>query len=147
MNVFVLDSDLRKSAEYYTDKDLEKTIKIVAQLLASTYYYSAETIYAPYKLVKGNRNWITWLRVSASNWMWLCDYGIELYGEYKFRYNARSHRSGELIFFMSNNKPKLSDNGLTTLPIKSVTACIDAYMEYVNEDSVWTKRDVPWWYT
>ena len=65
MNIFVLDNDPFKAAEYQCDKHVVKMVLETAQLLCSAH----ET--APYKRTHYNHPCAIWTRSSLSNYMWL----------------------------------------------------------------------------
>jgi hypothetical protein len=122
------------------------------QLLYSTYYFTDEVPENAYKLTHKNHPCSIWVRESLSNWLWLKELTEELYKEYKFRYNNKVHKSGELLQTLPN--PKIKDIGLTKRP-----QCMD--IEYMELDVVkayrnyyrhakkdllkYTKREVPEW--
>ena len=151
MNVFVLDQDMQKSAEYTCDKHVVKMITEHVQLLCTTYYYCNMDQYSPYKLSHYNHPIAKWLRSSLSNWIWLRDYTLVLYDEYKFRYN-KLHKAGEAC--KSLIIPNIEDNGFTRMPcsmpdIYKEESIIQSYRNYYNGEKVrfanYTKRDWPYW--
>ena len=84
MNIFYLDHDLKKCAEYHVDRHCTKMIIEYAQLLSSAHWMSGGE--APYKLVHKNHPCSIWTRESIDNYRWLCELGIELSKEYTYRY-------------------------------------------------------------
>ena len=83
MNIFVLDTDPIKAAQYHADKHVVKMITETAQLLNSTYYFTNEKDKASYKLTHKNHPCSIWARESLDNWVWLKQLGLALYDEYK----------------------------------------------------------------
>ena len=93
-----------------------------------------------------------WARESLSNWIWLRDYTEIMYAEYQYRYNDRSHKSGELIDKLI--VPQLIDIGLTRRPMMMPDQyksddIIKAYRDYYIHEKFkilkYTKRNQPYW--
>lgn len=152
MNIFVLDKDLTKCAQYYCDKHIVKMILETAQLLCSTYYFTDEIDKSPYKLTHKNHPCSLWVRASLSNWIWTRDLGLALYVEYKYRYENRTHKSGEVIRLLK--EPNLPNLGITKRPQVMPEqyfnkSTIQAYRNYYNGEKQnllkYTKRDNPYW--
>lgn len=154
MNVFVLDMDLRKCAEYHTDKHVVKMITETAQLLSSAYYSTNEEEFAPYKLSHFNHPWAIWARASLENWMWLANFGLHLYDEYRYRYQKEHHRAGDLLCYMINFPPNLQSSSITPKPLCMPADCktsnvVESYRNYYNKYKThifkWTGRSMPEW--
>lgn len=152
MNVFVLDENMKKSAEYTCDKHVVKMVTEHVQLLCTTYYYCNMKQYSPYKLSHYNHPIAKWLRSSLSNWIWLRDYTLVLYDEYKYRYNNRNHKAGEIC--KSLIIPNIEDKGFTKMPcsmpdIYKEDSVVQSYRNYYNGEksrfAKYTKRDKPYW--
>jgi hypothetical protein len=152
INIFILDEDIEKCARYHCDKHVVKMTVEVAQLLCSTYYYTSEEHKSPYKLTHKNHPCSIWVRESLSNWLWLRDLGLALYEEYKYRYNNKDHKSGDVI--LSLETPRLTDKGLTpfvqALPVEyKNNDAVKAYRDYYIYDKKdllkYTKRELPYW--
>jgi hypothetical protein len=152
MNIFYLDNDARKCAEYHCDKHIVKMITESAQLLCSAYYYTGEESISPYKLTHKNHPCSVWVRESLSNWLWLRELATELYNEYKYRYDNKKHKAGEVILALKT--PNLHDYGITkrpqALPLKYMEMdTMTAYRNYYRIDKAhllkYTKRDRPYW--
>jgi hypothetical protein len=110
MNVFILDKDLNKNAEYFCDKHIVKQILEQTQLLCSVYYFTDNIPENIYKLTHKNHPCSVWVRQSLSNWIWLRDSTFALCREYTYRYN-KIH-SCEIICRKLSN-PMINDIGLT----------------------------------
>ena len=154
MNVFVLDMDLQKCAEYHTDKHVVKMITETAQLLSSAYYSTNEEIIAPYRLSHYNHPWAKWARETVSNWWWLSCLGLALYDEYQYRYGDRHHRAGDLIIYMRQFPPSVPIGYLTLMPLCMPAECkignvVESYREYYKKYKQdifsWKGRDKPFW--
>lgn len=152
MNVFVLDKDMQKSAEYTCDKHVVKMITEHVQLLCTTYYSCGMDSYSPYKKSHYNHPIAIWLRQSLSHWIWLRDYTLVLYNEYKYRYNDRNHKAGEICKTLTT--PDIEDKGFTKMPCSmpdkyKVDSVVESYRNYYNGEKLrfakYTKRDIPYW--
>jgi len=152
MNIFYLDKDIKKCAEYHCDKHVVKMILESAQLLSSAHWMNNSE--APYKLSHKNHPCSVWVRNSLSNYKYLCNLGIELCKEYTFRYD-KIHKSQAVIEWCLNNLPKIKDNGFTEPPKAmgdeyKVNGVIDSYRNYYKlakkEFATWKKRDIPNWF-
>jgi len=132
MNIFILDLDIKKCAEYHCDKHVVKMLLETSQILCSAFYYTNESHRSPYKLAHKNHPCTIWARESLSNWLWLRDLGLSLYDEYKKRYNNKDHKSGDVILAL--DAPDLIDKGLT--PFAQAMP-----LEYRNDDAVKAYRD------
>lgn len=114
MNIFVLDKDMKKSAEYTCDKHVIKMTLEHLQLLCSAYYYTGQEHLSPYGLTHKNHPMAIWVRESLSNWIWLRDYNLVMNEEYKYRY-GKDHACG--ILTKNLITPNLKDIGLTNIPL------------------------------
>lgn len=153
MNVFVLDEDMQKSAEYTCDKHVVRMITEHVELLCSAYFFTDQADISPYYLCNANHPIAKWVRASLSNWLWLRDYTLVLYGEYKYRYFNRVHKAGEVCKKLIT--PALKDNGPTKMPcampdIYKTDSVVQSYRNYyigAKQHIIrYTKRDVPEWY-
>lgn len=154
MNIFVLDYDLRKCAEYHVDKHVVKMIVESAQMLCSV-HHMINTKDVPYKLTHKNHPCSKWARKSLSNYRWLCLLAQELCKEYSYRYE-KTHKTEQVINWCMCHLPNIPDIGLTpfaqAVPEKYKNTCaIAAYRSfYINEKKhllKWTRREVPKWIT
>lgn len=153
MNVFVLDEDMKKSAEYTCDKHVVKMITEHVELLCSAYFFTDQSGLSPYYLCNANHPIAKWVRYSLKNWLWLRDYTLVLYDEYKYRYNDREHKAGEICRKLT--VPDLEDKGLTKMPCAmpdeyKTDSVVQSYRDYYIGEKQhiikYTKRNVPQWY-
>ena len=135
MNIFILDSDVKKCAQYHVDKHVVKMILETAQLLCGVHHMISQvTQEVPYKLSHKNHPCAIWARQSLSNYLYLCELGLELCNEYTYRYGKR-HKSEQVILWCINNKPNIPDLGFTE-PAKAmpdeckVGSTVDSYRNY-----------------
>jgi hypothetical protein len=155
MNIFLLDTDTRKCAQYHCDKHVVKMILETAQLLCGVHHMTDQvTDQVPYKLSHKNHPCAIWSRESLSNYLYLCDLGLELCKEYTYRYGKR-HKSQDVIEWCITNKPNICDKEFTeparAMPNEyKVDSVVESYRNYyIGEKSkiaVWKNRDIPEWF-
>ena len=153
MNIFVLDLDHKKCAEYHLDKHSTKLCVEYAQLLCSAHWVNDGE--APYKLAHKNHPCSIWVRECMENYDWLCGLGIELCKEYTYRY-GKTHKSQSVIEWCIMNKPKLRYNGEITkfalaMPIEckvgnAVESYRNFYITHKKSFAKWKNREVPSWF-
>jgi hypothetical protein len=155
MNIFILDWDVKKCAEYHVDKHVVKMILETAQLLCGVHHMTPQvTPQVPYKLSHKNHPCAIWSRESLSNYLYLCELGLELCKEYTYRYNKR-HKSQDVIEWCLVNLPNIEDKGFTE-PAKAmpdeykVKSVVESYRNYYcgekNGFASWKYRDTPEWF-
>jgi len=156
MNIFFLDFDTKKCAEYHCDKHVVKMILETAQLLCGVHHTTDQvTDQIPYKLSHKNHPCAIWSRESLSNYLYLCDLGLELCKEYTYRYGKR-HKSQEVIEWCITNKPNIVDKEFTeparAMPDEyKVKSVVESYRNYYigakKTFAVWKNRDIPEWFS
>ena len=166
MNIFILDLDVKKSAQYHVDKHVVKMILETAQLLCGVHHmtahdtahvplmYRTSTVEVPYKLSHKNHPCSIWARESMSNYLYLFEIGLALCEEYTYRYGKR-HKSQDVIEWCIINKPNISDKGFTE-PAKAmpeeykVDDVVESYRNYYRgakkDFATWKMRSVPEWF-
>ena len=159
MNIFILDLDVKKSAQYHVDKHVVKMILETAQLLCGVHHMTEQvtdqaTAQVPYKLSHKNHPCSIWARESMSNYLYLCEIGLALCDEYTYSYGKR-HKSQDVIEWCIINKPNLSDKGFTE-PAKAmpeeykVDDVVESYRNYYRgakkDFATWKMRNVPEWF-
>ena len=155
MNIFILDWDVKKCAQYHNDKHVVKMILETAQLLCGVHHMTHQVTHqVPYKLSHKNHPCSIWARESLTNYLWLCELGLELSKEYTYRYGKR-HKSQDVIEWCLTNKPQISDKGFTepakAMPDKyKVKSVVESYRNYYNGEKVsfskWKNREIPNWF-
>ena len=153
MNVFCLDADPKKCAEYHCDKHVIKMILETAQLLCSVHHVTSNNG-APYKLTHKNHPCAIWARESLSNYVYLCQLGLELCKEYTYRY-GKTHKTEAVIRWCMDHIPPIKDKGFTH-PAKAMPEeyqmgdVVSSYRAYYKGEKVsiarWTKRNSPQWF-
>jgi len=162
MNIFFLDYDTQKCAQYHCDKHVVKMILETAQLLCGVHHMTDQmttnnrpsTDQVPYKLSHKNHPCAIWSRESLSNYLYLCDLGLELCKEYTYRY-GKKHKSQDVIEWCLINKPNIIDKNFTTPPKAmpdeyKVNDVIESYRNYYRgakkSFAVWKYRNLPEWF-
>ena len=159
MNIFFLDENPTLSAKYHVDKHVVKMILETAQLLCSVHHVTdqdtdQDTDQVPYKLSHKNHPCAIWARESLSNYLYLCELGLELGKEYTYRYGKR-HKSIDVINWCIINKPNIPDIGFTT-PARAmpdefkVDSVVESYRNYYMGAKInlasWKNREKPFWF-
>jgi len=161
MNLFILDTNPEKSAEYHTDKHVVKMPTETAQMISFVYrdmrYWSDDVpeFMMGFSKTHYKHPCSIWIRESLSNFKYACTLGMALYNEYQFRYNKpdKHQRCKNIFEFGLSNPPKIKDIGLTPFAlamddkyIKHESAVLN-YREYYRTGKqhlyTWTKRKKP----
>lgn len=155
MNIFILDKDVKKCAQYHCDKHVVKQILETAQLLCGAHHMTNQSNdQVPYKLSHKNHPCAIWARESMNNYLYLCELGLALCDEYTHRYGKR-HKSLEVILWCIGNRPNIPDKGLTefakAMPDEfKVKSVVESYRNYYRgakkEFATWKMRETPTWF-
>ena len=131
MNIFILDSDPIKAAEYQCDKHVVKMCLETAQMLCTVLDDLNMTV--PYKATHRKHPCTVWAAETRGNFVWLCRHGVALCKEYSKRY-GKEHKCENVIKACLRLARYVPDGGLT----KFAQAMPD---EYKNQDAVVAYRD------
>jgi len=158
MNIFFLDFNPQKAAEYHCDKHVVKMIIETAQMLYSAHWaLNPEGLPAgAYRKAHSNHPCSIWVRQSRANYLWLCELGIWLCREYQFRYGPKTHKTqAHMEWLMEHPPASLLGDMITELPqamphgFKHKNPVV-AYQTYYIESKLrergivkYTKRDMP----
>jgi len=151
MNIFVLDKDPSKCAEYHCDKHVVKMILETAQLLCGAIIYCGES--AQYKLTHKNHPCAKWTRHSLGNWIWLRDLGICLCKEYTIRY-GKTHKCESIIKNLNPPEILLCRNvhfNIQAMPDQykrknTVLAYRNYYVCEKKSFAKWKMGNIPYWF-
>jgi hypothetical protein len=92
MNVFVLDSNIRKCAKYHNDRHCVKMILESTQILSTVCRSYGMNV--GYKATHINHPCVKWCSESLTNWIWLRNLVKHLNDEWKLRFNhIKNHKS------------------------------------------------------
>jgi hypothetical protein len=153
MNIFVLDSNIKKCARYYCDKHVVKMLLEGAQILCTV--CSKCGLKVPYRATHHHHPSVLWANESIQNWRWLKKLVTALNAEYKYRYKKKiDHKSYKIVLKLC--EPKLPNKTLTefsqVMPeeFRILGDPITAYRNYyrVGKKSIakWTRRKTPSWF-
>ena len=176
MNIFILDEDIDKCAEYHVDKHVVKMILESAQLLCTAHWIEKYIGYTPRKLT--SKEWAivrehkkeeprpfpylptmhnhpcsVWVRSSLDNYEYLYTLALALNDEYGFRY-GKSHKSvHDVILQLPDiNLPRCGLSPFAqAMPdeLKGPNAII-AYRKFYHKDKAtfasWKGREKPHWW-
>jgi hypothetical protein len=106
MNIFFLNRNIRKCAEYHCDKHVVKMTLESVQILSSAAQLNGMN--APYKITHPNHPSVLWAQKSLNNWMFLWFLSAALNDEYKYRF-----RGIDIKYFNPINKANFKDINLT----------------------------------
>ena len=153
MNLFYLDYDIKKCAEYHVNRHCGKMILEAAQVLCAAFHL--QDINAPYKLSHKNHPTCRWVRESKENFEWTLSYAGALGIENHYR-TGNWHKSLTVVAWAQANKHLLSfqQSGITpfalAMPDEYKTSDpVESYRNYYREAKKhlhsWKNRDQPYW--
>lgn len=156
MNIFYIDRDPARAAQWMVDKHVVKMILESAQLL-STAHRVLDGIETPGKTKTGrnvkrfvlpdardavlysathiNHPSAIWCRKSVENYNWLVDHMFALMAEYTYRYDREHVCQGELGYMLQSPPFNLKEWDFTTMP----SAMADEYI--ISEDPIVNYRN------
>jgi hypothetical protein len=156
MNIFFLSEDPKECAKFHNNKHVVKMILETAQLLCGVHHMTEGGQYdIPYKLSHKNHPCSLWTRKSLSNYLWLCELGLELCQEYTYRY-GKTHKSKQVIEWCLDKKPNIDDIGFIDPPKAmpdeyKVNSVIESYRNYYlgakSSFCNWKNRETPDWFS
>lgn len=162
MNLFYLDSDLDKCAEYHVDKHVSKMILEAAQILCTNMWIDKYLGFVPRKLTSEewavlkaektkevrdfpylptmyNHPSTIWARSSLDNFEWTHCYANALNSEYHYRY-GREHKSAVEVINKLPDPENIERLGFTTFglampdELKDYNDPIESYRRYYHLD-------------
>ncbi|HMA62533.1 MAG TPA: pyrimidine dimer DNA glycosylase/endonuclease V [bacterium] len=153
MNIFVLDNDIKKCAQYHCDQHVVKMILESTQIMCTA--LNLKGFKTPYRSTHTKHPCVKWVGESYSNFEWLGNLTKALNDEYKFRYEKqKDHKSISVV--MEIQKYNYQDKGLTefaqAMPdeYKVPGDPVQAYRNFYNYDksrfATWKKRGKPPWF-
>jgi hypothetical protein len=158
MNIFFLDQDPYKAAEYLCDKHVVKMVLESAQIMSTIWNEENpdHDLDFTYRSTHKNHPCVKWARKCFENYQWLSRHAIGLLVEYTHRY-GKHHKSGEVITKCCWAPDSVPINGEMTSPSQAMpdeyrdSDPVVAYRKYYIEDKMknidcrWTRREVPYW--
>jgi hypothetical protein len=152
MNIFILDIDPKKCAQYHCDKHCVKMILETTQLLNNAIIKYDLTYIPVYKKTHINHPASIWAAETRANFDWLVKLGIALCEEYTFRYGKR-HKCQSIIEGFCSSKIPAGDMTSFKLCMPSqyhTSDAVESYRLYYKNEKYkfakWKKREAPsWW--
>lgn len=175
MNIFYLDKNLNKCAQYHCDKHVVKMILEYSQILSTShrvldgiyietkinnrktkiYQLSNEILEQNlYKATHINHPCNIWIRLSKNNYLYLFNLLTLLLNEYELRYN-KTHKCKQLLTYLKNPPNNISNDIFTEPPqcmpddCKVINNSIEAYRNYYKQYkmkfAVWKNTLKPYW--
>jgi len=167
VNIFVLDSDPRKSARMVCDKHVVKMPLETVQMLVSALIRNGvppedmprTKAGTPYKETHKHHPCTRWAGDTSKNFVWLWTHGLELCLEYSRRYD-RVHRCYYALMELGDLLAQVPLHAmpygpLTPHPQAMPDDCkrddpVDAYRSYYNKDkseiAEWSHSETPEWF-
>lgn len=143
MNIFILDSDIKKSVSYLMDKHLTKMPLETAQILCSPFMQGE----APYRRTHYNHPCCVWARKSKQNYEWLLLYGYAIFDEFETQ-RGKQHGSRYVLDWCAENYDRLMLPNIGQTPFAQAMPDefrnanpIKAYRKYYRE----AKKDIATW--
>jgi|ERR1019366_603378 hypothetical protein len=156
MNIFVLDYNFDKCAQYHVDKHISKLSVEATQLLNNALIINNLNYNPVYKPTHLKHPASIWTSKSRENFDWLVNLGLALCKEYTYRY-SKTHKCESIIlsFQTSCYRDNIPDICLTPfvkcMPDQyKVEDSVESYRNYYRGEKAyiakWTNRSVPeWW--
>jgi hypothetical protein len=156
LNIFFLDPDPIKAAQYQCDKHVVKMVTETAQIIC-TIAHKFCILDIPYKSTHKNHPCVLWAGDSMENLNWLIVHGKALSMEYTRRY-SKVHKCNS-IFNWAERHIKIPSNGFTTpaqcMPVElrrshTIENVVMSYRDYYKRDksrfAKWKLNNIPnWW--
>jgi hypothetical protein len=152
MNIFILDKNIEKCAQYHCDQHVVKMILESMQMLCTALNKKGFT--TPYKSTHVKHPCVLWVEESFENFSWLKNLALALNAEYRFRFERDTdHKSISVLAEIANYK--YHNRGLTEfaqampdkykIPGDVVKAYRQFYLGEKMKFAKWTKRSTPEW--
>lgn len=152
MNIFVLDKNIKRCAQYHCDQHVVKMILESVQLMCTT--LNKKGFITPYKSTHINHPCVIWLEESYDNFIWLGKLTKALNSEYQYRYQKDDdHKSMNVLKQIEQHQ--YESNGLTpfaqAMPdeYKVTDDAVSAYRMFYIKDKMrfakWSRRQPPKW--
>lgn len=153
MNIFVLDTNIRRCAQYHCDQHVSKMILESVQILCTA--LNLKGLDTPYRSTHSKHPCVLWAGESFDNFCWLKQLAIELNREFRWRYHKNTdHASIAVLAAIDHHR--FASNGLLEFPQAMPDAykvpgnAVAAYRQfYLAEKAAfarWTRRKPPAWF-
>ncbi len=153
MNIFLLDHDIERCAQYHCDQHVVKMILESVQMLCTV--LNNRGLETPYKSTHSKHPCVLWAGESFDNFLWLKDLALCLNDEYRYRFDKhQDHRSIAVLASISGYR--FARRGLTPfaqampdeyrIPGDAVTAYRQFYIGEKRRFARWSRRQRPDWF-
>jgi hypothetical protein len=151
MNIFYLDTDVARCAQYHVDRHVVKMITEYNQLLSTAHWLSGSS--APYKPTHANHPSAIWTRANVENYKYLVSLCEALCDEYSFRYQ-KVHKGSDVIQQLKVSIPNLPKDSFypptPAMPDEyKLQNSLDSYRNYYKLAKThlfsWKNRSQPNW--
>lgn len=149
MNIFILDYNPVRAAQYQCDKHVVKMILESAQIMSTVAHKNnIQTVYKP---THANHPCTIWAGSYKDNYDWLIHHALALCEEYTYRYNKihKSQKIIESLTHVSDILKKGCSEFVQCVPEDLKQKCVvESYRAYYKtKDFVkWSVRDKPYWF-
>jgi hypothetical protein len=154
MNIFILDLDIERCAQYHCDQHVSKMILESVQIMCTT--LNKKGFETPYRPTHPKHPCVLWVEESHENFLWLGKLARALNLEYRYRYEKeKNHASISVLDEIQHHAFK--SKGLTTfaqampnhykVPGDAVAAYRSFYRGDKHHFASWKRRpQPPWWH-
>lgn len=155
MNIFVLDSNPTKAAQFACDKHVVKMVLETAQILCTV--RQVYKLDAPYRAFNPKHPCCIWAAESQGNYDWLLKHGLALCKEYTKRYK-KIHRCQSIITFCKKNSAEIpfEKKQRTPFALAMPDHCqvegnpVESYRNFYRQEksrfAEWRHSPIPNWY-
>lgn len=153
MNIFILDYDIKKSAEYHCDKHVVKMIVETCQILSTVARLHGHTDDVLYKITHKNHPCVQWANKSLGNYKYCVELLHHLLSEYTKRYH-KIHKCQQMYEYFKLLNIKFDETNMTTfvqcMPEKyQIQDTVEAYRNYYINEKIhiakYKHSSVPYW--
>jgi hypothetical protein len=153
LNIFLLDHDIERCAQYHCDQHVVKMILESVQIQCTV--LNKMGLETPYRSTHSKHPCVIWAGESFDNFLWLKDLTLLLNDEYRYRFDKQqNHRSIAVLGSISHYR--FGRRGLTPfvqampdeykIPGNAVAAYRRFYIGEKQNFARWTVRDKPDWF-
>jgi hypothetical protein len=153
MNIFFLDKNPTKAAQFHNNKHVVKMVTESAQMLSTVHWVCGSHTRSMHRPTHQHHPCVVWLLKSKAHYEWTLELFVALLHEYTHRY-GKIHKCFSLYPLFAQI-PNLPDAGWST-PAKAMPEylrclpVVNAYRAYyiLHKGHIgnWTNRPVPSWY-
>jgi len=153
MNIFLLDHDIERCAQYHCDQHVVKMILESVQILCTA--LNKRGVDTPYKSTHAKHPCVLWVGDSFDNFLWLKDLAFFLNDEYRYRFDKQvDHRSIDVLRAISRHRyPRRGLTGFAQampeeykIPGDPVNAYRRFYIAEKKHFARWSRRSIPSWF-